>query len=371
MHTDFQIKGFVVARDFVEKETCALLREYVEQQLKLDMIEPACGGAKGSYGEYSTALGETLLNLLVPRVEAVVGRRVSPTFSFLRIYAPGEDLTQHLDRDACEVCVSLHFARWADGDQDTSGGWALYCNGEPLACELADAVVFKGSQVKHWRQPRNGSAWGILSLHYIYSEGSHTAEKYDRRAMLGASKEYLAREIPIPSILPACGIGPEHWPVWRNVCFVAANDDAFRRRLSANPVATLKEFGLHWAAKRRPKLMHEAKSGLILILPTRDSRAPFELVDGCTPLYWRRWIANRIWRALGQSLERYALQRIVDQTATTCLATGSWDRFPELLHATLHSDLGIGFKFKTVALHEEEAGRHVRLLLPRREALIS
>ncbi|HVG29670.1 MAG TPA: hypothetical protein VM864_08235 [Pyrinomonadaceae bacterium] len=371
MHADFQSKGFVVAHDFVGKETCALLKEYVEQQLRLDMIEPAWGGPRGSYGEYSTALGETLLNLLAPRVEAVVGRPVSPTFSFLRIYAPGEDLTPHLDRAACEVCVSIHFARWGDGCTGAVDGWPLYCGGEPLACELADAVVFKGSQVEHRRDPNNGSAWGVLSLHYVYSDGPHTAEKYDRRAMLGASKEYLAREIPIPSVLPACGVGPEHWAVWRNVCFVAANDDAFRRRLIAKPVATLKEFGLRWAAKRRPELMHEAGNSLILILPSLDARAPIELVEGCTPLYWRRWVANRIWRASGRSLERHSLQRIVDRVATTCLADGSWDRFHELLQAGLRRDLGIQFKFETVTLHEQEAGNRVRILLPSREALIS
>jgi hypothetical protein len=369
MHTDFQSKGFVVARGFVEKETCALLKEYVEQQLRLDMIEPAIGGPRGSYGEYSTALGETLLSLLAPRVEAVVGRRLSPTFSFLRIYAPGERLTRHLDRDSCEVCVSLHFARWAEAEGDAAGGWPLYCNGEPLVCEPADAVVFKGREVKHWRRPRKGSAWGVLSLHYVYADGAHADEKYDRRAMLGASKEYLVREIPIPPVLPACGIGVEHWAVWRNVCFVAAGDDAFRDRLVADPVNTLEEFGLRWGAGRRPELMHEADGDLILIVPGRDSRAPIELVEGCTPLYWRRWVAGRIWRATGRSVERRSLQRIVDRAATACLAEDSWENFHELLHASLRRDLGVRFRFGTVALHEEQTADSVRLLLPHREAL--
>jgi hypothetical protein len=245
----------------------------------------------------------------------------------------------------------------------------LYCDGEPLSCEVADAVVFKGLEVEHWRRPHEGSAWGILSLHYVYSDGPHAAEKYDRRATLGASKEYLAREIPIPPVLPACGIGPEHWAVWRNICFVAANDDAFRRRLIADPVATLEEFGLRWAAGRRPELMYEEDGGLILILPSRDPRAPIELADGCTPLYWRRWVANRVWRASGQSLERRTVQQIVDRVATTCLADGSWDRFNKLLRAALRGGAGVRFKFEAVALHDEEAGSRVKILLPRREAL--
>lgn len=369
MRADFQRKGFVVARNFVARETCDLLKEYVEQQLRLGMIEPVGGGAEGSYGEYSTAIGETLLNLLAPRVEAVVGRPVSPTFSFLRVYARGDDLTPHIDRDACEVCVSLNFARWAEGDDEGAAGvWPLYCDGEPLACELADAVVFKGSEVEHWRSALDGSAWGVLSLHYVYSDGPHAAERYDRRTMVGVSKEYLAREIPIPPVLPACGIGPEHWAVWRNICFVAANDGEFRGRLTADPVATLEEFGLRWAAGRRPELMHEADGGLILVLPSLGGRAAVELVEGCTPLYWRRWVANRIWRASGRSHQRLALQRVVDRVATTCLTDGSWDDFHELLRAELRGGLGLRFRFETVALHEEEAGDRVKILLPGREA---
>jgi hypothetical protein len=368
MHADFKKKGFVLASDFVAEETCDLLREYVEQQSKLGMVETAGGEPRGSYREYSTVLGESLLNLLMSRVEALVGRPLTPTFSFLRVYGPGECLASHTDRDACEVCVSIHFARWADNG--AADGWPLYFDGEPLACEVADAVVFKGTKVKHWRRPRKGSAWGILSLHYVYSDGRHAGEKYDRRATLGASKEYLTREIPIPPVLPACGIGPEQWAIWRNICFVAANDDALRQRMIAKPVATLKKFGLRWATKRRLELMYEADGDLILILPGRDPRAPIKLADGCTPLYWRRWVANRVWRASGQAIERHSVQQVVDRVATTCLADGSWDRFDKLLHAALRSDTGIRFKFEALALHDEEAGGRVKILLPRREALV-
>jgi hypothetical protein len=367
MKSAFHKKGFVVVRNFVGKETCALLKEYVDQQVPLEMIEAMPHASSGSYGEYGTPLGDALLRLLVPRVTEVVGKTVVPTFSFLRIYAPGERLRVHRDRNACEICVSVHFARWTS-DKSASKSWPLYCNSEPVMCRLTDAIVFKGINVKHWRNPLTGSSCGILMLHYVHGDDEYRDEARDRRDFLGASKEYLAREVPVPPILRDCGIGPKDWAVWRRLCFAAACNEEFRSRLISEPIDTMHEFNLTWTHKKQPRLLYDRDKHATLVVPNSNGSGP--LIDGCTPLYWRRWLATRIWKNSRALTEREAIQQIVDRIVTACLTGGAWTHFHERLRAELETDLKAEFPFASSTICEETTNKSVRILLPTRDSLI-
>lgn len=368
MRSAFHKKGFVVVRDFVGKEICALLKEYVDQQAPLEMIEPTPSASRGSYGEYGTPLGDALLKLLVPRVTGVVGKAVVPSFSFLRIYGPGERLEVHRDRDACEICVSLHFARWTNVKSAVLEKWPLFCNNEPVMCRLADAIVFNGINVNHWRNPLPDSSCGILMLHYVHLDGKYKDEAKDRRDFLGASKEYLAREIPVAPILPNCGIGAEDWAVWRRICFAAACNEEFRSRLVSETVATMHEFNLTWSHRKPPRLLCDRDKHIILVVPNSNNSSP--LIDGCTPLYWRRWLATRIWKNARQLAERGTIQQIIDRVVTACLASGAWTDFHERLRAEIETDLKIEFPFASSTICEETTNNSVRILLPTRDSLI-
>jgi hypothetical protein len=364
----FHKKGFVVVRNFVGKETCALLKEFVDQQAPLEMIESTPHAATGSYGEYGTALGDALLKLLVPRVTAIVGKAVVPTFSFLRIYAAGEGLKTHRDRNACEICVSLNFAHWTDNKSDAPGSWPLFCNNEPVICRVADAILFDGIHVKHARSPLTGPNCGILMLHYVYSDSEHRDEERDRRDLLGTSKEYLCREIPIPLILPDCGIGAEDWAVWRRICFVAACDKEFRSRLVSEPIDTMREFNLTWSSRKRPQLLCDHDNHLTLVVSTSNNSGP--LIDGCTPLYWRRWVATRIWKNSRRVVRRAAIQQIVDRIATACLANGASTYIQEQLRAEIETRLEIEFPFKSFTILKETTSKTVRIVIPTRDSLV-
>ena len=51
---------------------------------------------------------EHLLERLRPGIEEATGRRLFPTYSYLRLYKTGSALKAHLDRPACEISVSLN-----------------------------------------------------------------------------------------------------------------------------------------------------------------------------------------------------------------------------------------------------------------------
>ena len=44
------------------------------------------------------------------KLEKVLGRKLYNTYYYDRYYFPGQELTKHADRDACEISVSIHIS---------------------------------------------------------------------------------------------------------------------------------------------------------------------------------------------------------------------------------------------------------------------
>jgi len=44
------------------------------------------------------------------KLEEIVGRKLYNTYYYDRFYFPGQELGKHLDRDACEISVSIHIS---------------------------------------------------------------------------------------------------------------------------------------------------------------------------------------------------------------------------------------------------------------------
>lgn len=63
--------------------------------------------APNSNSVYGDFLMESLLGMLLPKVEETTGLALSPTYSYYRVYKAGEELKEHCDRPACEVSLSL------------------------------------------------------------------------------------------------------------------------------------------------------------------------------------------------------------------------------------------------------------------------
>jgi hypothetical protein len=48
-----------------------------------------------------------LLEDLLPHFEKACGKRLYPTYSYARLYKPGEELKKHKDRPACEISATI------------------------------------------------------------------------------------------------------------------------------------------------------------------------------------------------------------------------------------------------------------------------
>tara|TARA_R100000005_G_C4924447_1_gene156234 strand:- start:46 stop:735 length:690 start_codon:yes stop_codon:yes gene_type:complete len=89
------------------------------------------------------------------KLEKILGRKLYNTYYYDRFYFPGQDLKVHIDRDACEISVTIHVGTNLTG---TDAEWpiGIKCvDGEAvtLSLEPGDAVLYKGCERPHWREP--------------------------------------------------------------------------------------------------------------------------------------------------------------------------------------------------------------------------
>jgi len=120
----------------------------------------------------NVALTDALLLELRPRIEAIAGCRLVPTYSYARLYLHGDGFIRHWDRGSCEVSVSIHL--------DRDGGEASLCFPDAkVEMEQGDGVVYLGCETEHWRERFTGNAMGQLLLHYVVAGGAFAAHYFD------------------------------------------------------------------------------------------------------------------------------------------------------------------------------------------------
>lgn len=155
----------------------------VRQSADGEMIEPD-GIAIGASSWYSHKPLDGILDFLRPAFERAVGEPLLPTYSFVRCYPRGTELTRHRDRESCEVSVTLPIA----GSDEVP--WPIHLGTRDKALTaahlaLGDALIYSGCELWHWREPLLAD-WRLqLFLHYVRRDGPYAEWKFDKRARLG------------------------------------------------------------------------------------------------------------------------------------------------------------------------------------------
>ena len=138
-----------------------------------------------TYSHYADIAMETLLQNLQPKMEEETGLKLTPTYSYARIYKKGDILHRHKDRYSCEVSTTLNLG----GDD-----WPIYLEpsgeegkeGIKVDMQPGDMLVYKGCDVEHWREEFTGENCGQVFLHYNDASDPKAEEnRYDRRPFLG------------------------------------------------------------------------------------------------------------------------------------------------------------------------------------------
>jgi hypothetical protein len=151
-----------------------------------------------TYSHYSDVVMETLLLQLQSKMEEATSLKLTPTYSYARIYKKGDILHRHKDRFSCEISTTLNLGgdAWPiflepehnvgnpdDGFLDATNNKGVEVNLNP-----GDMLVYKGNICEHWREKFEGTDCAQVFLHYndINSEFGNVEENiFDGRPHLG------------------------------------------------------------------------------------------------------------------------------------------------------------------------------------------
>ncbi len=155
---------------------------------RLEQLEMGVRERRGSTGFYKEFAFEKLLELVLPFMEKTTGYALYKTYSYARIYHNGEELKKHTDRPACEITVSLCLANeengWPIFIEDAKGGKHSF------TLKAGEALVFKGIELPHWREPNIYGECSFAFLHYVRQNGRFADQRDDLLVVQNPRKAY-------------------------------------------------------------------------------------------------------------------------------------------------------------------------------------
>ena len=138
-----------------------------------------------TYSHYGDIAMETLLEEVKPVMEKHTGLKLSPTYSYARIYKKGDILKRHKDRFSCEISTTMNLA----GDD-----WPIYLEpsgevgkkGIKVDLKQGDMLVYSGCELEHWRNKFKGKECVQVFLHYNNRKTPGAKDNmFDKRPHLG------------------------------------------------------------------------------------------------------------------------------------------------------------------------------------------
>ena len=138
-----------------------------------------------TYCCYADIAMETLMLKCQPLMEKTTGLKLTPAYTYARIYKKGDILARHKDRFSCEISTTMNLG----GDP-----WAIYLEpsgkeglkGIKVDLKQGDMLVYRGCELEHWRNKFKGKECVQVFLHYNNNQTPGAKENiFDKRPHLG------------------------------------------------------------------------------------------------------------------------------------------------------------------------------------------
>tara|TARA_R110000751_G_C13643317_1_gene467171 strand:+ start:302 stop:850 length:549 start_codon:yes stop_codon:yes gene_type:complete len=176
---DFKYK---LIKNFLTKEEIELLSKFCIIRHRLFQNDSFQGLYKlSSTHFYGDPVMESLLIGKIDFLQKIVGKKLSPTYSFWRLYTWGDELKKHRDRPSCEISVTIHV--------DGNNNWPIYIDDKEVVTQKGDAVVYLGHKLPHHRKPLEADYQTQCFLHYVDKEGPNASYALDNRTTFGLEKK--------------------------------------------------------------------------------------------------------------------------------------------------------------------------------------
>jgi hypothetical protein len=178
------MKDYLIVRNFINQDRCVQMVEKIKDFMARGLDLPPdnqCPTSPGFYGVFNDELTEFL-----PRIEQLVGKELYPTYTYSRIYQPGEILLPHTDRNECEYSFTL--ALEYDGEI-----WPIYVQTESGVQEIlldnGDILIYKGIDLLHWRMRLENRYHYQGFFHCVDKNGPYANRKYDSRETFASTQD--------------------------------------------------------------------------------------------------------------------------------------------------------------------------------------
>lgn len=150
----------------------------------------------GSFARYSHPKYKQIHSRIRLILQDILEEELYNTYYYDRFYFKGQQLVRHIDRDACEISVSIQIS------SNFLFPWSLKLKtlqGEEVAANLKNGwgLVYMGCDVEHWRDPlpsrytkfgrfvnnllrkKDDSYWHQIFFHYVKANGSRAHFAFD------------------------------------------------------------------------------------------------------------------------------------------------------------------------------------------------
>lgn len=151
---------------------------------------------EGSTSRYSWPPYKYVHSQIRLKIERIIGKKLYNTYYYDRFYNPGQELTIHADRPACEISVTVHVSSnvanpwpiWIKTPDSYDENKVVTKVGENRSVILhpGDGMIYKGCERPHWREPlpreytrtwygtkveKEGLYYHQIFFHYVLADG--------------------------------------------------------------------------------------------------------------------------------------------------------------------------------------------------------
>jgi hypothetical protein len=165
---------FQVVKNFLTKDELKIYKAYAEHAHRnnFSSFDENQNNNADTYF-YKDNLFEFLLRDKIKLVEEKTEYSLLPTYTFWRCYSYNAELLKHKDRPSCEVSATIQIS------SDTT--WPIFMDGNKVNLEDGDAVIYKGCDLEHWREPFEGDHQIQVFLHYVDANGKYKDYQNDNK----------------------------------------------------------------------------------------------------------------------------------------------------------------------------------------------
>jgi hypothetical protein len=185
----FAKNGFISVKKFLDTDLLDLITQYAlfnEIQNFRSERHQNRNQTPDAHSVYADPLMESLLLFLQRKIESTIELDLFPTYSYFRIYRPGDELEKHTDRESCEISATLCF-NYDYKDQEYA--WPIYMQNSEIEQSPGDIAIYKGCEIPHYRkkfQADDLESWHVQGFfHYVDANGKNTDWIYDKRVNIG------------------------------------------------------------------------------------------------------------------------------------------------------------------------------------------